>query len=138
MEDGEYVYDFSNDGDGKELYDCVQKYVDECREKGADYVILLTHLGDGEEYAPFSSVDLARATEGVDVILDGHAHSVISCQIEENKQGEEVLISSTGTKLANIGQLVITANGNISTGLISDYTKKDEELGEYISNIKAS
>ncbi len=138
MEDGEYVYDFANDGDGKELYDCVQGYVDECRAKGADYVILLTHLGDGEVLAPYSSVDLARATEGVDVILDGHAHSVISCQIEENKQGEEVLISSTGTKLANIGQLVITANGNISTGLISDYAKKDEEMEAFIASIKAT
>ena len=138
MEDGEYVYDFANDEEGKELYDCVQGYVDECRVKGADYVILLTHLGDGEVFAPYSSVDLARATAGVDVILDGHAHSVISCQIEENKQGEEVLISSTGTKLSNIGQLVITANGNISTGLISDYEKKDEDMEAFLADIKAT
>lgn len=138
MEDGKFVYDFANNEEGQELYACVQGYVDECRKKGADYVILLTHLGDAEEYAPFSSVDLAKATEGVDVILDGHAHNTISCQIEQNRQGEEVLISSTGTKLSNIGQLVITANGYISTGLISDYEKKDEELQTFIADIKAA
>ena len=138
MEDGEYVYEFANGDEGDELYDCVQGYVDECKEAGADYVVLMTHLGDSEEYGPHSSVDLVRATEGVDVVLDGHAHSTISCMVEENKEGEEVLISSTGTKLANIGQLIITADGNISTGLISSYAKKDAEMEAYIAKINAT
>ena len=138
MENGEYVYDFANDDNGQELYDCVQKYVDICRRKGADYVVALTHLGDGVEYAPFSSTELARATDGIDVILDGHAHSVISCMIEENKDGEDVLISSTGTKFQHLGQLVITANGNISTGLISSYGRKDAEMEAYIDGIQAT
>lgn len=137
MEDGEYVYDFANDNNGKELYDCVQGYVDECRKKGADYCIVLSHLGDGELLSPFSSVDLAHATKGVDVILDAHAHSVIPCMIEKNIEGEDILISSTGTKLANIGQLVITSDGIITTGLISSYQQKDEETESFIQDIKA-
>lgn len=52
MEDGEYVYDFANGKDGKNLYDCVQGYVDECKAAGADYVVLLAHLGDVEEHSP--------------------------------------------------------------------------------------
>lgn len=136
MEDGEYVYDFANGKDGKEFYDCVQGYVDECKEKGADYVILMTHLGDAEEYGAFSSVELANATKDVDVVLDGHAHSTISCKIVDNKDGEEVLISSTGSKLSNIGQLVITPDGNISTGLISSYEKKDAETEKFVADIK--
>ena len=138
MENGEYVFDFANDENGQELYDCVQKYVDICRRKGADYVVVLAHMGDGEEDAPYSSVDLAKATKGIDVILDGHAHHVVSCRVEENKEGREVLISSTGTKFENIGQLVITANGNISTGLISSYQKKDAEVAAYIDAIQAT
>ena len=138
MEDGEYVYDFANGDEGKELYDCVQGYVDECREAGADYVVLLTHLGDSEEYGACSSTGLVKATDAVDVVLDGHAHSTISCMVEENTDGEEVLISSTGSKLANIGQLVITADGNISTGLISSYAKKDAEMEAYIAKINAT
>lgn len=81
-------------------------------------------------------MDLVKATEGIDVILDGHAHSTISCKIVENKDGEEVLISSTGSKFSNIGQLVITADGNISTGLISNYEKKDTKTEKFIANIK--
>jgi len=135
-EEGEYVYDFANHENGEELYRCVQDYVDECREKGADYCVVLSHLGDGELLSPFSCVELAQKTSGVDVILDGHAHSVIPCMVKKNKEGEEVLISSTGTKLSNIGQLVITANGTIMTGLISDYDQKEEETTAFIQNIK--
>ncbi|MBQ2879983.1 MAG: bifunctional metallophosphatase/5'-nucleotidase [Anaerotignum sp.] len=138
MENGEYVYDFANDGNGQELYDCVQKNVDACRRRGTDYVVVLAHLGDGEEYAPFSSAELARETKGIDVILDGHAHRAISCMVEENKDGKEVLISSAGTKFENIGQLVITAKGNISTGLISSYGRRDAQTEAYIDSIQAT
>lgn len=138
MEDGEFVYDFMGGEEGEPLYECVQQYIDECRNAGADYVVILSHLGDIEESDYVSSVDLIANTTGVDVVLDGHAHSVISSCVKENKQGEEVILSSTGTKLTNIGQLVITGNGYISTGLISNYEKKDEATSEMIAEIQES
>ena len=138
MEDGQYVYGFTGENDGADLYDCEQSYVDACRTQGADYVVVAAHLGDGEEYGSFSSNALAQNTEGIDVILDGHAHSTISCYVETNKKGEQVLISTTGTKFANIGQLVITADGHISTGLISAYPEKDAEIEQYIDTIQAA
>lgn len=136
MENDEFVYDFCGES-GEKLYECVQGYVDECTEKGADYIVVLSHLGDAEESSPFTSVELIQNITGIDVVLDGHAHSVISCQVEQDKNGEDVLLSSTGTKLENIGQLVITENGNISTGLISSYAQKDEETDAYIKDIQA-
>lgn len=138
MEDGQYVYSFMNGNDGTDLYGCVQGYVDECRNEGADYVVVTAHLGNGEEYGPFSSDLLAQNTEGIDVILDGHAHNTISCQVENNKNGEQVLISATGMKFANVGQLVITADGEIRTELISAYPKKDAEVEQYIHDIQAT
>lgn len=138
MEDGEFVYDFMGGEEGALLYECVQQYVDECRNAGADYVVVLSHLGDMEESDYVSSGDLIANTTGIDVVLDGHAHSVISSCVKENKQGEEVILSSTGTKLTNIGQLIITGNGYISTGLISNYEKKDEATSEMIAEIQES
>lgn len=137
MEDGEFVYHFAG-GNGTELYDVVQKNIDECEEKGADYIILLTHLGDAiDESSPFTSTELVAKIEGVDVVLDAHSHSTVSCRILKDEAGEEVLVASTGTKLANIGKVVITENGTISTGLIDFYDYKDEKLSEFIGNIKA-
>ena len=113
MENGEFVYGFSGSS-GEEFYGVVQKYINECKDLDADYIILLTHLGDAAESSPFTSTELVAGVEGVDVLLDAHSHSTVSCRILNDKAGNEVLVSSTGTKLNNIGKVVITANGNIS------------------------
>lgn len=136
-ETGQFVYDFYGSGDGEEFYRQVQETVDACRGKGADYVIVLAHLGVDEDSAPFRSIDLIEHTEGVDAVLDGHSHSVIPCQILKDQNGREVPLSSTGTELACIGQLTITSGGNLTTGLIA-YPEKDEETAGYIREIQAN
>ena len=137
-ENGNYVYDFCRGNGGQDLYDCIQKNVDECLEKGAEYIVLLSHLGDGEVESPYTSVEVVENTSGIDVVLDAHSHSTIPCMVLEDEKGEEVLLASTGTKLANIGQLVISPSGNITTGLISHFDKKDAEMESKIAEIKAS
>lgn len=136
-ESGAFVYDFYGGDGGEAFYRQIQETVDECRGKGADYVIMLAHLGTDERSAPFRSTDLIGQTEGVDAVLDGHSHSVIPCQVMKNKKGEEVLLSSTGTELSHIGQLVITPDGMMTAGLLT-YTEKDAEMEAYIAEIKAS
>lgn len=136
-ENGEFVYDFHAGDAGLELYALVQEYVEECRAAGADYVVLLTHLGDTEERSPYSSVELIENTTGVDAVLDGHAHSVIPTRIVADKAGEEVVLLSTGTKLSNIGQLVITPSGGIYGGLVSGYEGRDAGVDSYVQDIKA-
>lgn len=137
-ENGDYVYDFCRGNGGQDLYDCIQENVDECLELGAEYVVLLSHLGDGEAESPYSSVEVVENTTGIDVVLDAHSHSTIPCMVMENEVGDEVLLASTGTKLANIGQLVISPSGNLTTGLISHYNGKDVEMEGTIADIKAS
>ncbi len=136
-EAGEFVYDFYVGDNGEEFYTQVQATVDECLEKGVEYVILLTHLGVDEDSAPFRSINLIEHTEGVHAVLDGHSHSVIPCQVVKNKSGGEVLLSSTGTELNYIGQLTITPGGTITTGLIT-YPEKDEETECYIDEVLGS
>lgn len=136
-ESGQFVYDFYGGEDGNELYGKVQEAVDECLAKGADYIVVLSHLGDDEGSAPFRSLDLIENTKGIDAVLDGHSHSVIPCQVIKNKDGDETLLSSTGTELNNIGQLVITPGGMITASLISGYSEKDEEMERYIGKIQS-
>lgn len=135
-ESGAFVYDFYGGGDGEAFYGQIQAAVDECRSKGADYVVALAHLGTDESSEPFRSTDLIERTEGIDAVLDGHSHSVIPCQIVKNQTGQEVLLSSTGTELTHIGQLVITPDGMMTAGLLT-YTEKDAETEAYIEEIKA-
>ncbi len=71
------------------------------------------------------------------MVLDGHSHSVIPCRIVTDKSGDEVLLSSTGTELNYIGQLLITPDGNLTTALISDYPEIDADMDGYVKEIQA-
>ena len=70
MEDGQLVYDFYGGGKGEVLAARVQEVVDEVRGKGADYVVVISHLGVNEP--SYDTVSFIHMTKGVDVFLDGH------------------------------------------------------------------
>ena len=82
--------------------------------KDADVVICLAHLGVDAESAPYRSTDLYAAVKGIDFIVDGHSHTVMT----KGENGEP--IQSTGTAFANIGVIVI-----------DDATKKIESNSLY-------
>ena len=69
--------------------------------KDADVVICLAHLGVDGESKPYRSTDLYAAVKGIDFIIDGHSHTVMT----KCENGEP--IQSTGTAFANIGVIVI-------------------------------
>ncbi|MDO4493117.1 MAG: bifunctional UDP-sugar hydrolase/5'-nucleotidase [Clostridia bacterium] len=112
---GEFIYSFSGDN----LYEVVQATVDAARAEGADYVVALGHLGIEADCSPWTSSEVINNTTGIDAFLDGHSHSVLPCEIVKNKEDKPVLLSSTGTKLANIGCLTIKGDGTITVGLVN-------------------
>lgn len=136
-EKGEYIYDFCEGEDGKRLYAAVQKAVDDAREAGAEYVVVLAHLGIDGSSVPYTSSDLIVNTNGIDAVLDGHSHSTIEQEVVKNKDGEEVLLSSTGTKLAAVGALTIAADGTLSTRLHTESIFQDDETTAFVEGIKA-
>lgn len=106
------IYDLH---DEQYIIENVRKAVETAREQKADYVILLAHIG--EKFGGLSPRIIAQ-TSGIDAVLDGHSHSVIEQQMVENSLGIQVPLTQTGIKFANIGKLVITADGKVSTELI--------------------
>ena len=64
--------------------------------------------GHRREAAPWMSTEVITHTTGIDVMLDGHSHSVLDSERVKNKDGKEVLLSSTGTKFQSIGLLRIS------------------------------
>ena len=102
------------------LYRVVQKSVDEARMAGASYVVVLSHLGETPDSINGFSHGLLSATNGIDLLLDGHSHSVVTGKTIRNKDGKAVPISQTGSLFANIGIARISSSGEISTTLFSD------------------
>ena len=80
--------------DGKELYNCAAAQVADLKAKGADLVVCLAHLGVDESSEPYTSYDLAKNVQGIDFIIDGHSHTVMTA----GPNGEP--IQSTGTAFA--------------------------------------
>ncbi|HCG32316.1 MAG TPA: hypothetical protein DER43_05905 [Clostridiales bacterium] len=125
--------------DGSELYNCAAAQVAALKEQGADLVVCLAHLGIDGSSEPYTSYDLAKNVKGIDFIIDGHSHSVITA----GPNGEA--IQSTGTAFANIGVITIDNAtkqivGNELKGIwhkeevegkdvtVVDYTTRDEKV----------
>lgn len=112
------------DADGRQLYDVhpaevaqlTQQAVDAARREGADYVVVLAHLGESTN--SYTSRQLIADTRGIDVVLDGHSHSVIPMTWVSNREGRPVCTTQTGTKFEHVGKLYISRKGQVATTLI--------------------
>ena len=102
----------------KTFYELVQQAVDAARAEGADYVVLLSHVGETPQSMGFSSHRLVNNTRGIDIVLDGHSHEIIECAKATNLDGKEITITQTGTQFAYVGKLLITPDGRFITQLI--------------------
>lgn len=130
-ESGEYIYGFSEDDTGEALYEAVQSAADEARAEGAEYVILVGHLGNAGITEKWTSEAVIAGTSGIDAMIDGHSHEQYTKEFK-NKDGEAVPILQTGTKLQAIGQLTIGTDGSISTELIDNVTGDGVAESTYI------
>ena len=117
-ENGEFIYGFMQDENGEAVYTAVQKAVDDARAEGAAYVIVMAHMGNEAECSPWMYSDVIANTTGIDAWLDGHSHDTDQV-VMKNKDGQDVVRSGCGTKLAHIGALTISKDGKISSKLYS-------------------
>ena len=149
---GKYIYTLSEDSNGKKLYSAIQKSVNAARNEGADYVILVGHLGIDGTTDRWKSTTVIANTTGIDAVIDGHSHEVYTDMVK-NKKGREIILTQTGTKLKNIGKLTISKDGNLSVEMIDHVVPidgspietdrgqkihaKDAKIDNYIKNIQA-
>ena len=137
-ETGKRIYDFDEDLSGEKLVASVQRAVDDARKAGADYVIIVGHLGEYDDIpevwgAPY----IASRIRGIDAFIDGHSHEATPALIIKNVDGKDVPITQTGTKLKNIGKVTIHTDGTVKTELVSSVEGRDEKITALIDEIKA-
>lgn len=90
------------------------------KEKGADIVVVLSHLGySAENASDTTDPQVAAASSDIDLIIGGHSHTVIDperiaadpesatpCRVK-NREGREVVIAQTGMGGAYLGYIAI-------------------------------
>ena len=124
----------------KDPVDIAKEQVKDLKNKGAELVILLCHLGIFENDKGHRSYDVRDNVEGIDLIIDGHSHSTL----ERIKQVDgKAIITSTGEYSKNLGVVKIKLdNGkkeitpsNVNFSQLESL-EEDKEVSELINRIK--
>ncbi len=121
-DNGKFIYGFCEDETGEKLYAAIQKAVDAAKKEGAEFVILVGHLGMDGTIPRWSSTAIAEHTHGVTAIIDGHSHEKYENRSVKNTEGKDVLITQTGTKMETVGKLVLHDDGTMTSTLETDKT----------------
>ncbi len=113
---------------GEDMYQKAQQQVDELSKAGCDYIICMAHLGTDDSSQPNRSTDVLDHVKGIDILIDGHSHSVI-----DGDETDDTILQSTGTKLSYVGVVVI-GNKIEEAKLVSakDYNLVDEAVNAEI------
>lgn len=119
------------------LIEHIQNAVDDAIKNGADFVIMLSHVGEDENLCNAVSHDIVKRTKGIDAVLDGHTHSEVPKNVVKNSINKDVVISQTGTKFKYIGKLTIRKDRTIHTQLlpvkgINNVNKRIKEVTDSI------
>lgn len=115
---GNYIYGIAGGEDGSDLYDAVQTAIDAASAE-ADYVIALGHLGVDLSSRPWTSEEVIANTTGLDAFIDGHSHTTVEMREVTDEAGETVVLTQTGSYLSALGQMTISADGTITTQLLT-------------------
>ncbi len=88
--------------------------VESLKSKGAEVIVMISHLGD-DKSSEIKSIDIADKVDGIDVIVDGHSHTLH----ERGKAHGKSFIVSTGDTLKNIGFTTISKDKNVKSRMIT-------------------
>ncbi|MCF2944658.1 S-layer homology domain-containing protein [Paenibacillus tarimensis] len=75
--------------------------VNRLQEMGVNQIIALSHLGYSADEK------LAEAVKGIDIIVGGHSHTVLTEPVVVNEDSEPTLIVQTGEYSINLGELSV-------------------------------
>ena len=129
---------------GEEMYQIAQDMVTMLREEeGCNYVICIGHLGIDDETAVTAnrSIDLLAKVTGIDVFIDGHSHSTeeeIAEKTNADRKVGDTVVTSTGTKLANVGVVTISPKGKVTamSAPTEGMTAEDKDVAARAAAIK--
>ncbi len=118
-ENGNQIYGFMEDEKGEAVAQAVQQSIDKARAEGAEYVILMGHLGNELEAAPWNYMSITLRTHGYDAYFDGYSHDLKSEDIIDST-GKTIKRISAGSYLTGLGWVRISAkDGSVTAGLHS-------------------
>jgi len=116
----------------------MQKVVDECRSKGAQVVVVLSHNGMDVD------IKMASRVTGIDAILGGHTHDGMPAPVLVKNSGGQTLVTNAGSN----GKFLAVLDFDVRGGKIQGYRYKlmpvfanllpaDTAMQAYIDRVRA-
>ncbi|MDR1277449.1 MAG: 5'-nucleotidase C-terminal domain-containing protein [Treponema sp.] len=101
--------------------DAARAAVDALRQEGVDIIIGLTHMGDKKESPEhITSLELAAAVSGIDIIVDGHSHSFFAAP---QKVGDTYVVTAN-----EWGKYVGYGKITVQDGTLTGFDWKPEQI----------
>jgi S-sulfosulfanyl-L-cysteine sulfohydrolase len=92
----------------------MQKMVDECRSKGAQVVVVLSHNGMDVD------IKMASRVRGIDAVLGGHTHDGMPAPVVVKNAGGQTLVTNAGSN----GKFLAVLDFDVRGGKIQGYRYK--------------
>lgn len=98
--------------------DAAKRVVKEIQEEEkADLIICLSHGGTSKDSKKSEDEQLAKAVDGIDIIISGHTHSTLA----EPKVVNDTVIVSAGEYTTNLGVLTVEKDADSGKVKVNDY-----------------
>lgn len=116
----------------------LQKMVNECRAKGAQVVVVLSHNGMDVD------IKMASRVSGVDAILGGHTHDGVPAPVVVKNSGGQTLVTNAGSNGKFLAVLDFDVRGGKIQGyryklmpVFSNFLPADKEMQALIDKVRA-
>ena len=134
---GDFLYSFCQDETGELLYSTVQNAIDASREKGADYVILLGHVGQNGVIQRYRSDVITAHISGADAFIDGHSHQEYVQHVKD-KTGKPITIAQVGSYNKAVGVMTIDVQAKtIEDEILHSSEEIDQGIHDKIADIES-
>ena len=84
--------------------EAAKRCVETLKGEGAEIIVCLSHSGTGDSLASSEDEELAKAVDGIDVIVSGHTHSTLAEPLVVN----DTYLVSSGPYCQNLGSLTFS------------------------------